>query len=64
MNKKLAIACAVGALCGAAQAQSNVTMFGVFDIGMLSARATGRGGITSVNTDGNTSSRLGFRVGL
>jgi predicted porin len=61
MNKKLAIACAVGALCGAAQAQSNVTMFGVFDIGMLSARATGSGGITSVNTDGNTSSRLGFR---
>lgn len=61
MYKKLAVVCAVGALCAAAHAQSNVTFFGVLDIGYLNARAAGNGSVNSVNTDGNTSSRLGFR---
>lgn len=62
MNRKTAFALAVAILgAGVAQAQSNVTVFGVLDIGYLNARATGGGSVSSVNTDGNTSSRLGFR---
>lgn len=62
MNYKTAAALAVAALtAGMAQAQSNVTVFGILDIGYLNARATGAGNVNSVNTDGNSSSRLGFR---
>ncbi len=44
-----------------AQAQSNVEIFGVFDLAYLHTTADGAGSVNSVNPDGNTSSRLGFR---
>lgn len=61
MHKKVAIACAIGALCGTAQAQSSVTVFGVLDLSLVNARATGSGSKTMINPDGNSSNRLGFR---
>ncbi len=61
MHKKVAIACAIGALCSAAHAQSSVSVFGVLDLTLVNARATGNGSITAVNPDGNSSNRLGFR---
>jgi predicted porin len=53
-------------VCGQAQAQaqSNVTIFGVTDVGYVSTSATGANGSVSrqqLASDGNTSSRLGFR---
>lgn len=56
----LAIA-ALASLSNVALAQSSVETFGILDIGVLSARASGSGSINTVNTDGNSSSRLGFR---
>ncbi len=47
-------------LAGLAQAQS-VEVFGLLDIGYLHTSASGNGSVSSINTDGNTSSRLGFR---
>ena len=61
MHKKVLMACAIGALCGTVQAQSTVTVFGVLDLTLLNARATGNGSVTALNPDGNTSNRLGFR---
>jgi predicted porin len=57
------IALAVASLASvSAQAQgTGVTMFGVYDVGMLFARASGPGSAILVSPDGNTSSRLGFR---
>lgn len=46
---------------GSALAQSSVTLFGVADIGVLSARASGAKSVNSVVTDGNTSTRFGVR---
>jgi predicted porin len=63
--KKLAslapIAAAAAALaCGAAHAQSSVTVFGLLDVSV--ARFSGDGpSLTGVMTDGYQSSRLGFR---
>lgn len=61
MNKKSAITlAALACLWGAVQAQSSVTVFGVVDVGLT--RLTGNTvHQTLVNTDGNTSSRFGFR---
>lgn len=56
----LAIA-ALASLSNVALAQSSVETFGILDIGVLSARASGSGSVDTVNTDGNSSSRLGFR---
>ena len=52
---------ALSSVAGIAHAQSTVDIFGILDIGVLSARASGSGTVNSVNTDGNSSSRLGFR---
>lgn len=61
--KQTRIAVAVGlAMAGTSVfAQSTVTVFGVADLGILSARASGVAGVNSVITDGNTSSRFGLR---
>lgn len=56
----LAIA-ALASFGSAAMAQSNIETFGILDIGVLSARASGSGSVNTLNTDGNSSSRLGFR---
>ena len=61
MQKKVAIACAMGALCSVVHAQSTVTVFGVLDLSLVRARSAGNGSVTAVNPDGNTSNRLGFR---
>ncbi|MBD8049504.1 porin [Limnohabitans sp. JUR4] len=50
--------------CGQAHAQSSVTIFGVADIGYVHTSANGTAGSVSrsqLASDGNTSSRLGFR---
>jgi predicted porin len=59
--KKSLIALAVLAAAGAASAQSSVTLFGVVDVGVTSARGAGNGRVTSLNDSMNSSSRLGFR---
>jgi predicted porin len=65
MKKSLIALAAVGAFTGSAMAQSSVTLFGVVD---LSVGAVDNDGSTSSNngdpmmmTDGNASSRIGFR---
>ena len=52
---------ALSSLAGMAHAQANVEIFGLLDIGYLYTSADGNGSVSSINTDGNTSSRLGFR---
>jgi predicted porin len=61
MKKSLLALAVLGAFAGVASAQSTVTLFGVVD---LNARQTKNGSNDSLNTlstDGNASSRLGFR---
>ena len=61
MNSKIPfVLTALCASVGMAQAQS-VEVFGVLDVAYLSTSATGSVKATSVSTDSNTSSRLGFR---
>lgn len=59
-NFAFAAVAAAALITGQAQAQSNVTVFGVVDIGYLSTSASG---VTQqqITNDLNTSSRLGFR---
>lgn len=52
---------ALSSLTSLAQAQTTVEVFGLLDIGYLYTKADGNGSVASINTDGNTSSRLGFR---
>ena len=61
MHHRVAIAFAIGALCGSAQAQTSITVFGVLDLSLVNARAAGGGSKTMINPDGNSSNRLGFR---
>ena len=62
MKKLRYVALAVAAFGSvAAQAQSNVTVFGLLDVGYLNTRASGSGSVSSLNSDGNTSSRFGAR---
>jgi predicted porin len=60
MKKLGSIAAAAILACGAAHAQSSVTIFGLLDVSV--ARFTGDGpSVTGLFTDGYQSSRLGFR---
>ena len=62
MKMMTKMASAVLVLCSAGvQAQTNVAVFGILDASVLSTRSSGAGSALLVNTDGNTSSRLGFR---
>ena len=64
MKLKIIALAVAGLAVSAAQAQTqmgSVTMFGVYDTGILFANASGPGFATLITTDGNTSSRLGFR---
>jgi predicted porin len=56
----LAVA-ALTSFASLAHAQATVELFGLLDIGYLYTSADGNGSVSSINTDGNTSSRLGFR---
>ena len=61
MKKSLLALAVLGAFAGVASAQSTVTLFGVVD---LNARQTKNGNaesLSTMGTDGNASSRLGFR---
>ncbi len=62
--KKLPVLLGVAALActtGAALAQSAVTVFGVADVSYQMNTASGAGSQNLLTTDGNTSSRFGFR---
>ena len=56
----LAAATAATAAFTGAQAQSSVTVFGVIDTGVVRMSTSGNSR-TAVQSDGNTSNRLGFR---
>jgi predicted porin len=61
MKKSLLALAALTAFAGAASAQSSVTLFGVVDTSLRSVDNGSAGSIKSLSTDGNASSRLGFR---
>ena len=54
------IATAAATLCGAAHAQSNVTIYGLFDVGVQLEDAS-NGKTVKVVSGGRSGSRLGFR---
>ena len=58
---KFSLAVLLGVTASSGYAQSTVTLFGVADLGVLSARASGVNSVNSVITDGNTSTRFGMR---
>jgi predicted porin len=55
------VVAALSSVASLAHAQATVEIFGLLDIGYLNTSADGNGSASSINTDGNTSSRLGFR---
>jgi len=60
MKKSLVALAVLGTLAGTAAAQSSVTVFGVLDVNVRYNKANGQT-LWSESTDGNQSSRLGFR---
>lgn len=60
MKKSLLALAALTAFAGVASAQSSVTLFGVVDVAARSVK-NGSQSIKSLSSDGNASSRLGFR---
>lgn len=61
MKKSLLALAALTAFAGAASAQSSVTLFGIVDLNARNVKNGGAGDASSLSTDGNASSRLGFR---
>lgn len=61
MKKSLLALAALTAFAGAASAQSSVTLFGVVDLNARNVKNGSAGDVSSLSTDGNASSRLGFR---
>jgi predicted porin len=59
MKRSLFALAALTAFAGAASAQSSVTLFGVVDVNMRQVNNTDD--MSMLSTDGNSSSRLGFR---
>jgi predicted porin len=60
MKKSLFVLAALTAFAGVASAQSSVTLFGVVDVNARNVK-NGTSSVKSLSTDGNASSRLGFR---
>jgi predicted porin len=60
MKKSLLALAALTAFAGAASAQSSVTLFGIVDVNIRTTD-NDNGAVSSLGTDGNSSSRLGFR---
>jgi predicted porin len=58
---RLCLIAGMGLASAAAQAQSNATVFGIVDAGVQKLSASGAASLTSVISDGNASSRWGFR---
>lgn len=60
--KKTLLACAIAAgLSGAAYAQSNVTVYGIMDLGYLYQKADGQENRNAIDSGISSGSRLGFR---
>jgi predicted porin len=59
--KKVFLLSAIALACGAAQAQSSLTVFGVVDVNLQRFDAGGVGTSTMVGNGGLSTSRLGFR---
>jgi predicted porin len=60
--KKTLLACALAAgLSGAAYAQSNVTVYGIMDLGYLYQKADGQKNRNAIDSGISSGSRLGFR---
>jgi predicted porin len=61
MKKSLLALAALTAFAGAASAQSSVTLFGIVDLSARNVKNGTAGSINSLSTNGQASSRLGFR---
>lgn len=61
MKKSLLALAALTAFAGVASAQSSVTLFGVVDVNARNVKNGSAGSMKTLSTDGNASSRLGFR---
>lgn len=59
--KRSMVALAAVTICGAAAAQSSMTLFGVVDTAISSYRGEGTGSATRLTAGNQSSSRLGFR---
>lgn len=58
---KIAALTAIACSAGAVYAQSSVTVFGIIDTNVSYIKSSGNGSLQALGTDGNLSSRLGFR---
>jgi len=61
MKKSLLALAVLGAFAGVASAQSTVTLFGVVDLNARQTKNGSNDSLSTLSTDGNASSRLGFR---
>jgi general bacterial porin, GBP family len=61
MKKNLLAIAVLGALSNVAYAQSNVTIYGIVDAGIVSERGGAAGNVTKVSSGVNSASRFGFR---
>jgi predicted porin len=61
MKKSLLALAALTAFAGAASAQSSVTLFGIMDLSLRNVDNGSGGKLRTLSTDGQASSRLGFR---
>ncbi|CAN7549679.1 porin [Pseudoduganella sp. LjRoot289] len=61
MKKTLISIAVLGALSNAAFAQSNVTIYGIVDAGLVSERGGKAGNVTKVSSGVGSASRIGFR---
>ncbi len=61
MKKSLLALAALTAFVGVASAQSSVTLFGIVDLAARNVKNGPAGSIKSLSSDGNATSRLGFR---
>jgi len=61
MKKSLLAMAALTAFAGVASAQSSVTLFGIVDLSARNVKNGPAGSLKTLSTDGNASSRLGFR---
>jgi predicted porin len=61
--KKIALALLVAATCGLAQAQSNVTIYGIMDVGVVNTTSVGtnNGSATQLISGALNTSRIGFK---
>jgi predicted porin len=61
MKKSLLALAVLGAFAGVASDQSTVTLFGVVDLNARQTKNGSNDSLSTLSTDGNASSRLGFR---